>query len=211
MNYLDEGAKKSLFGLCAGVSSAKIVYHSDIGGNYYATANYSGGPGFTAGFFYDFDLPHKRETWWISNNFFIHKFHCSGLDESENSLTTQHNEINFDQLDFKFLTAIKVQTNSNPFRVYLKAGPSVSKSLQSSNTTISVTTNKFTNEVDSVSLENDIQKNTFHFSGYVSSGINWKNKIFFEIGAERGLFIENYEGVDGFENDFYATFYIALN
>lgn len=211
MNYLDEGEKKSLFGLSAGVSSAKIIYHSDIGGEYYSTADYSSGPGFTAGFFYDFDLPHRRETWWISTNFFIHKFHCTGLDESENSLTTQHTEIDFNQIDFKILATLKMQTNTQPFRAYIKAGPSVSKSMQSSNATISITTNKFTNAVDSVSLENDIQKNVFHFSGFASGGINWKNKVFFEVGWERGFLIENYDGVDGFENDFYATFYFALN
>lgn len=207
----EEDEKKFLFGVMGGFSSAKIDYHSDVGGNYYTIADYSAGPGFTAGVFYDIDLPHQRETWWISTNFLIHKFHSSGISNSETSLNLEHNEITFEQLDFKFIPSLKYQTNTKPFRGYIKAGTAVSKSFQSSNQTLSVTTNKFTEESDSINIDDDIQKNTFHFGGIIQFGLNWNNRIFLEAGYERGFYLENYAGVDSFENDIYFSLYFVLN
>jgi hypothetical protein len=210
-NLTEHHEKKSLFGICGGISSAKLAYTSDMGGNYYAQADYSSGPGFTVGAFYDFDLPHRRETWWLSNSIIFHKFKSTGVNDTENSLTTVHNEIEFQQIDFKLNPAIKIQMNTNPFKAFIKMGPGVSKSLQSSNHTITITTNKFTDEVNSVSTDNDIQKNVFHFSGIIAGGLNWNNRLFFELGYERGFHLENYAGVGAFENDLYATLYIVLN
>ena len=207
----EEDEKKFLFGVMGGFSSAKIVYHSDMGGNYYTTADYSSGSGITAGVFYDIDLPHQRETWWLSGNFLIHKFQSTGIDNSETSLNLEHHEITFEQLDFKFIASLKYQTNTQPFRGYIKAGPVISKSLQSSNQTISVTTNKFTEESDSATIDNEIQKNSFHFGGIIQTGLNWNNRLFLDIGFERGFYLEDYAGVDSFENDLYISLYFALN
>ena len=87
----------------------------------------------------------------------------------------------------------------------------ISKSLQSSNQTISVTTNKFTEESDSATIDNEIQKNSFHFGGIIQTGLNWNNRLFLDIGFERGFYLEDYAGVDSFENDLYISLYFALN